>query len=84
MTKGLKNAAEQLCAEELIAQGWEVTKRGWADFICFNNGTLMLVEVKPKQKRHLSKKQYRLMAALANLGVECRKWTPDGGLEFVH
>ena len=80
----IKNSAEQQCFEELTSQGWEVTKRGWPDFICFNNGSLMLVEVKPKQKRSLTKKQYRLMTALVNLGVKCFKWTPDGGFEPIN
>jgi hypothetical protein len=79
----LKNIAEQKCAEALTARGWEVTKRGWPDFICYRGNELILVEVKPKQDRRLSKKQQRLMTALVNLGIKCFKWTPDGGLEPV-
>ena len=33
-------------AEWATSQGWDVTKRGWPDFICRRDGALMAVEVK--------------------------------------
>lgn len=33
-------------AEWAMSQGWDVTKRGWPDFICRRDGALMAVEVK--------------------------------------
>ena len=81
--KLFKNEAERECCEELTTKGWEVTKRGWPDFICYKDGELILVEVKPKQSRKLKREQQRLTQALASLGVKCFKWTPDGGLEPI-
>ena len=37
---------EALFAEWATANGWDVTKRGWPDFICRRDGALMAVEVK--------------------------------------
>jgi hypothetical protein len=37
---------ERLFAEWAESQGWDVTKRGWPDFICRRNGEIMAVEVK--------------------------------------
>lgn len=78
-----KNPAEKQLYRELTSQGWQVTKRGWPDFACFKGDNLALVEVKPRRSRHLKKEQYRLMAALAKLGVKCFRWSPDGGFEPV-
>lgn len=33
-------------AEWAVASGWDVTKRGWPDFLCRRDGALMAVEVK--------------------------------------
>jgi hypothetical protein len=37
---------EAMFAEWAESQGWDVTKRGWPDFMCRRNGALMVVEVK--------------------------------------
>ena len=83
MRNKYRNPAEQQCYEELISQGWDVTKRGWPDFICYKNGNLALVEVKPYKSIHLKVSQYRLMAALARLGVKCFRWTPQMGVQPI-
>jgi len=79
----IKNEAERQLYRELISQGWSVTKRGWPDFACFKGNNLALVEVKPKQSRRLKKEQWRLMSALAKLGVKCFRWSPDGGFQPI-
>lgn len=75
----IKNPAEKQLFKELTSQGWEVTKRGWPDFACFNGDKVALIEVKPNRNQHLKRQQYRLMVALAKLGVKCFRWSPDGG-----
>lgn len=79
----IKNPAEQQLFKELTAQGWQVTKRGWPDFACFKGDMVALIEVKPRRSRHLKRQQYRLMAALAKLGVKCFRWSPDSGFEPI-
>lgn len=79
----LKNLAERQLFKELTLQGWEVTKRGWPDFVCYKDGHLALVEVKPSRHKRLKKQQLRLMLALAEVGVRCFRRTPDGGFEPV-
>lgn len=79
----LKNPYERQLYDELTAQGWDVTKRGWPDFACFKGDNLALVEVKSGGNRHLKREQYRLMAALAKLGVRCFRWSSDGGFQPV-
>lgn len=45
-TKPIYRGYEGLFAEWAESQGWDVTKRGWPDFICRRDGALMAVEVK--------------------------------------
>ncbi len=79
----IKNPAERQLFQELISQGWQVTKRGWPDFACYKGDNLALIEVKPRRSRRLKRKQYQLMAALAKRGVKCFRWSPDGGFEPI-
>ncbi|MBA7536074.1 hypothetical protein ES705_28336 [subsurface metagenome] len=83
LPRNLKNPAERLLFQQLTAEGWEVTKRGWPDFACFKGNNLALIEVKPNSRCHLKRTQQRLMVALANLGVKCFLWSPDGGFEPI-
>lgn len=41
-----QSPAEQRFADWAESQGWDVTKRGWPDFICRRDGAIMAVEVK--------------------------------------
>lgn len=50
--------------------GWEVTKRGWPDFICWDGDNMILVEVKPPGHL-LNQSQWRVMLALSRLGAKC-------------
>jgi hypothetical protein len=42
----LRSTYEAYFADWARSQGWDVTKRGWPDFICRRDGALMAVEVK--------------------------------------
>ena len=81
--RNLKNPAEKLLFDQLTAEGWYVTKRGWPDFACFKGDNLALVEVKPKSSHRLERSQFRLMSTLAKYGVKCFRWSPDLGLEPI-
>ena len=76
-----KNKAEGECFEFLTAKGWTLTKRGWPDFFCVKDGEIMAVEVKPRKKHPLKRDQVVVMGLLADRGIPCYLWTPDGGLE---
>lgn len=71
------NFAEKLFAKIARSKGWEVTKRGYPDFICYKGDMLMLVEVKPQKNYRLKISQFRLMNKLSKYGVKCYKWSPD-------
>lgn len=71
------NPAENAFAQTARANGWEVFKTGYPDFICYKGSELMLVEVKPKKGGRLKLSQARLMNKLAEKGIKCYKWSPD-------
>ena len=83
-TKAPKNEAENACLMELSALGWTATKRGWPDFFCVRNGEIMAVEVKPRKGHPLKANQAVIMGLLADHGIPCYIWTPDGGLERMN
>ena len=83
-TKAPKNEAENACFMELSALGWTATKRGWPDFFCVRNGEIMAVEVKPRKGHPLKANQAVIMGLLADHGIPCCLWTPDGGLERMN
>lgn len=80
-SKAPKNKAEGECFEQLSASGWKLTKRGWPDFFCVKDGEIMAVEVKPHKGSLLKRDQVVVMGLLAERGIPCYLWTPDGGLE---
>lgn len=56
-------------AEEL---GFEVTKCGWPDFLCYSEDELIAVEVKPNRGQlKPTRSQARCMAALSRAGIKC-------------
>lgn len=83
-TKAPKNEAENACFMDLSALGWTATKRGWPDFFCVRNGEIMAVEVKPRKGHPLKANQAVIMGLLADHGIPCYLWTPDGGLERMN
>lgn len=73
-----KNRAENAFAETARSLGWQVTKVGYPDFICYRGDDLMLVEVKPKKSGRLKTSQHKLMNALkSKYHVKCYRWSPD-------
>lgn len=67
---------------KMLAEGWEVTKRGWPDFICRRNGELMYVEVKGPTDG-LSSQQYAAISDLRRAGIPTYIWGPHVGFTEV-
>lgn len=77
------NKAEGAFYDLMGEHNWEVTKKGWPDFACFKDGRLVLVEIKPKRSHRLKLWQSKLMLELVKNGVQCYRWSPDGGFEPI-
>lgn len=75
-----KNEAEGKCFKELTKEGWDVSKRGWPDFICEKDGKFIVIEVKKKKTHSLKYDQERVMKFLSEQGIECYRYSPDVGL----
>lgn len=78
-----KNKAELAFCTEMLNKGWFLSRRGWPDYFCIKDGRPCLVEVKPKHGYRLKRDQAMIMRELAAYGVECYKWSPDGGFEKI-
>ena len=78
----LKTAEDKL-REKLEGDGWTITHKGWPDFACIRDGQMMFVEVKNYKGEMLKKQQHFMLTHLARLGLNCFKWTPDGGFEKI-
>ena len=74
-----KNKAEGMCWDILTEKGWEVTKRGWPDFIAWHDDQPIFVEVKPNQNTALKDRQLHIMDVLAGAGLRCYRYSPDVG-----
>ena len=73
-----KNPSENKFAEWARQQGFQITKRGWPDFFCWDdNGKFALVEVKRNPNTTLKKCQSHIMTYLSKYNVPCYKWTPN-------
>ncbi|HEY82226.1 MAG TPA: hypothetical protein G4O01_02935 [Dehalococcoidia bacterium] len=82
--RSYKNPAEAMLYNLLKAEGWEVTKAGYPDFICRRGDEVMLVEVKPDKNHRLKRRQSEAMKALAKQGVKCLRWSPDEGFRDIN
>ena len=78
MTLVRSNAPERELEELALRNGWEVTKRGWPDFVCFSpvDGEMIAVEVKPRfangsRMKILKREQARVMDVLTAHGIRC-------------
>jgi uncharacterized protein YebE (UPF0316 family) len=77
-SKRYRNEAERDFSDKARENGFDVTKKGYPDFICYGEkGELFFVEVKTKSTQRLKKSQHRLMNALKKHGIKCYKWSPD-------
>lgn len=70
------NEAEGQLFDELTADGWEVFKRGYPDFICVRNGKVMFVEVKPTARCGPKVDQEFVMQVMADAGLNVAMWDP--------
>lgn len=83
-TRPLRNSAERVFQDKAKAKGWRVTKRGWPDFLCWNeDGDVFVVEVKPQAAERLKKNQAALLQLFADHGIPAYRWSPDGGFKRV-
>lgn len=78
-----RNEAEGMLYEQMSAQGWALTKRGWPDFFCIKGDDICVVEVKPRAKTPLKPNQRIIMEKLKAYGVKCYRWDPDTGLTEI-
>ncbi len=78
----LKTAEEQL-RERMEKEGWKVVHKGWPDFACVRDGEMVFVEVKGYRGEMLRKEQHFILTNMAKLGLDCFKWTPNGGFERI-
>lgn len=66
-----RNEHEGRFADHAREQGWEVTKRGWPDFLCrLPDGRIVAVEVKPPG-RGLKRTQREVFKILSAAGIPC-------------
>ena len=79
----LKNPAENECYKLLRSQGWQVTKRGWPDFIAYKKDQVIVVEVKKNSAHSLRQSQWRVFKQLGQAGIPCYKYTPERGMELA-
>ena len=72
-----RNGPEQKFAQLAAEKGWFATKRGWPDFLCFNeDGEMIAVEVKPQMRSRpgvkvLRRDQANCMDVLTAHGIRC-------------
>jgi VRR-NUC domain len=69
---------ERIFTEHARSAGWEISKRGWPDFIMWKDGEIACVEVK-KDLDRLRDNQLSVLEALASHGVPCFTWRPIEG-----
>lgn len=70
-----QNLSESRFSNLAESKGWNVTKRGWPDFLCWDkDGNPFAVEVKPKygkRQLRLRREQDVCMRFLQSQGVRC-------------
>lgn len=74
-----ENKAERLFFNMMKKDGWDVTRKGWPDYICFKDGELAIVEIKPKSTHRLKGRQQQVMEILSTYGIRCYRWSPNSG-----
>ena len=79
--KQYKNKAEQEFAVLARQNGWKVTKVGWPDFICMQDGKIACVEVKKNATGRLKKSQELIFKLLSERDIPCFVWSP-GSTDF--
>lgn len=74
------NNAEGICYDEMTADGWTLTKRGWPDYFAFRDGEIVAVEVKKGITQNLKREQHKVIQALTAHGMKCYVFTPSTGM----
>lgn len=59
----------------MTKDGWELTKKGWPDFLCMKDGKVMLVTVKGSRGRKVKKMQRAAMLFFAKHGIDCYEYS---------
>lgn len=80
----MKNDAEQKFKEFAKQKGWNVTRRGYPDFWCYDKetNTLIFVEVKRKVHHNLRASQQNFFTRISSTkAIKCFRWTPPNGLK---
>ena len=73
----MPTATEQRFIDTMIAEGWELYKTGFPDFLCINNENAYLVEVKAHNKDALKENQLKMLTLLEKRAFEIFAWSPD-------
>lgn len=74
----VKNKTEKLFRDLAEANGWEVTKRGYPDFICYKDNDFVFVEVKSKDYP-LTPEQEKFKSCMIRHGIKFITWRPTEG-----
>ena len=74
----IKNKTEKLFKDLAEANGWEATKKGYPDFICYRGDELVMVEVK-SLTGNLSPGQVKFREEMTKRGIKCVVWRPNSG-----
>jgi|GEM_PF-5520905 len=81
MRRERRNGPEVLCEKAISELGLTPTKRGWPDFMAFDDeGRLaFVVEVKPDDFMPLKKEQVAVMRELQRHGIKVMRYSPRAG-----
>lgn len=83
MEKEYKNKTEQGFAKFMQNDGYQTTKRGIPDFLCWKGNEIIFVEVKPRGNHRLSQRQCRAIKVLMKAGIKCFRYDADLGLQAI-
>lgn len=71
------NKWEAQFVEEMLAQGWDIYRRGWPDFIAVKGKEIRFVEVKPPDG-WMSPHQIAIAKILSEFGIQVECWNGKG------
>jgi hypothetical protein len=75
--------AERAFDEWARSRGWQMWGYGWPDRWGYQDGKLILVEIKASRHAPFNGTQATLLQALANCHVRCHRWSPDIGARRI-
>lgn len=71
------NQWEAQCVRKLIAEGYEVYRRGWPDYIAVKGDRIRFIEVKPPNG-NLGVRQKEIAGILATFGITVEVYNGNG------